>query len=138
MSKAKLFVSETDFQCLTGVIDSVKRFFGRDHEHIRALEEELNRADVVAPEKLPTSVVAMNSRVRITDLDTGTQTVYTLTYPRDADIAHNRLSVLAPIGAAILGYRVGAVVRARVPRGKKRLKIEEVLGPSESKGGVIR
>jgi regulator of nucleoside diphosphate kinase len=133
MARAKLLVSETDFQRLSGLIDSVKRFFRRDQEHIGALEEELSRADVVAPEKLPASVVAMNRQVRLTDLDTGTQTVYTLSYPRDADISNNRISVLAPIGTAILGYRTGAIVRARVPGGRKRLKIEEVTSAAAPK-----
>jgi regulator of nucleoside diphosphate kinase len=72
----------------------------------------------------------MNSRVRVTDLDTGTQTVYTLSFPRDADIAHDRISVLAPIGTAILGYRAGAIILADVPRGKKRLRIDEVSSPA--------
>lgn len=130
MARPKLFISETDFQRLNGLIDSVKRFFRRDQEHIHALEEELNRADVVALEKLPARVVTMNSRVRVTDLDTGKQSVYTLSFPCDADISANRISVLAPLGAAILGYRAGAIVRALVPGGRKRLKIEEVTSAS--------
>ena len=123
---ARLLVSETDFQRLSGLIDSFKQFFRRDQEHVRVLEEELNRAEVVDAKRLPRGVVTMNSRVRVTDLDTGMQTVYTLSFPRDADISDNRLSVLAPLGTAILGYRAGAIVRAHVPGGSKRLKIEEV------------
>ena len=130
MTKAKLFISEVDFARLNGLVESVKRFFHRDHEHLGALEEELNRAEVVATERLPANVVTMNSRVRLTDLDTGTQKVYTLSFPGDADITRNRLSVLAPIGAAILGYCVGAVIQAQVPGGTKRLRIEEVLSPT--------
>ncbi len=133
MSKPKLFISDVDFARLNALVESVKRFFHRDHEHLGVLEEELNRAEVVATERLPANVVTMNSRIRLTDLDAGTQTIYTLSFPGDADITRNRLSVLAPIGAAILGYRVGAVIQAQVPGGKKRLKIEEVSYPTLSK-----
>lgn len=130
MRRGKLFITESDFQRLRSLIESVKTFFRRDQEHLGALEEELNRAEIVRPDKLPANVVRMNSRVRITDLDTGKQNTYTLAFPHDADIAHNRISVLAPIGTALLGYRAGAVIQADVPRGKKRLRIEEVLSPA--------
>lgn len=130
MRRAKLFITESDFRRLRSLIESVKAFFRRDLEHITALEEELNRAEIVPPHRLPANVVTMNSQVRITDLDTGRQSTYTLAFPRDADIARNRISVLAPIGTALLGYRAGAVIQADVPRGKKRLRIEEVMSPA--------
>ena len=130
MRRAKLFITESDFVRLNSLIESVKRFFRRDQENLSSLEEELNRAEVVRKDRLPANVVTMNSQVRITDLDTGEQTVYTLSFPHQADIAHNRISVLAPIGTALLGYRTGSVVQVHVPRGRKRLRIEEVKLPS--------
>ena len=132
MRRAKtIFVTEPDFLRLRRMIESIKRFFYRDQEHINYLEEELNQAEVVRPDRLPANVVTMNSRVRITDLDTGEQTVYTLSFPDYADIARHRISVLAPIGTALLGYRTGSVVQVRVPRGLKRLRIDDVKLPSE-------
>jgi regulator of nucleoside diphosphate kinase len=130
MKRAKVFITESDFSRLSSLLESAKKFLRRDREHLSALEQELNRADVVAPQELPADVVTMNSRVRVTDLDTGTQTLYTLSFPRDADIAHDRVSVLAPIGTFLLGCRSGAVIDVQVPRGKKRLKIEEVMSPA--------
>ncbi len=130
MKRAKLFITESDFVRLNDLIDSVKKFFRRDQEHLTSLQEELNQAEVVRPDRLPANVVTMNSQVRITDLDTGEQTVYTLSFPHQADIDRNRISVLAPIGTALLGYRTGSVVRVQVPRGRKRLRIEEVRLPS--------
>ena len=131
MKRAKVFITESDFSRLSSLLESAKRFFRRDREHLSALEEELNRADIVAPQELPAGVVTMNSRVRVTDLDTGTQTVYTLSFPRDADIAHDRVSVLAPIGTFLLGGQAGAVIEVQVPRGKKRLRIEEVSASAQ-------
>jgi regulator of nucleoside diphosphate kinase len=130
MRRAKLFITESDFLRLSALIESAKKFLRRDREHLDALEQELSRAEIVSPDEVPAHVVMMNSRVRVTDLDTGTQTVYTLSFPRDADIAHDRISVLAPIGTAILGYRAGAIILADVPRGKKRLRIDEVSSPA--------
>jgi len=129
MRRVRLFITESDFLRLKGLIESAKRFLRRDREHLDALDEELNRAEIVAFNELPANVVTMNSRVRVTDLETGTQTVYTLSFPRDADIAHDRISVLAPIGTALLGYRAGAEIQAEVPRGRKRLRIDEVMSP---------
>lgn len=132
-TRARLFITDFDFSRLSALLDSAKRFFLRDREHLGALEEELNRAEIVASGKLPTSVITMNSRVRVADLDTGMQTIYTLSFPHDADIAHNRISVLAPIGTALLGHRTGAVIHVEVPGGKKRLRIEEVMPPAQPK-----
>ena len=91
------------------------------------LRTELQRASIVDPEDVPGDVITMTSTVRLRDLDTDEVETYTLVYPSQADIAAKRLSILAPIGTAILGYRVGDIVRWRVPSGKRRLKIEEVL-----------
>jgi regulator of nucleoside diphosphate kinase len=127
MKRGKVFVTDFDFSRLSTLLESAKKFLRRDREHLSALEQELDRASVVASRELPADVVTMNSRVRVTDLDTGTQTVYTLSFPRDADIAHDRVSVLAPIGTFLLGCRADTVIDVQVPRGKKLLRIEEVM-----------
>ncbi len=129
MRRLKLVIT-SDFLRLSTLIESPKRFLRRDREHLDALEQELSRAEIVGPDEVPANVVMMNSRVRVTDLDTGAQTVYTLSFPRDANVANNRISVLAPIGTALLGYRTGAVIQAEVRRGKRRLRIDEVTSPA--------
>ena len=69
----------------------------------------------------------MNSTVRLRDLETGEEETYTLVYPDEADIGENKLSVLAPVGTALLGYRAGDVVEWPVPAGVRRFRIEEVV-----------
>ena len=91
-----------------------------------ALAGELRRARVVPRAELPPDVVTMNAAVRLRDLETGEEETYTLVYPADADIAENKLSVLAPVGTALLGYRAGDVVEWPVPAGVSRFRIEEV------------
>ncbi len=95
-----------------------------------ALAGELRRARVVPRPQLPPDVVTMNSTVRLRDLETGEEETYTLVFPADADIAKNKLSVLAPVGTALLGYRTGEVVEWPVPAGVSRFRIEEVLQPA--------
>jgi regulator of nucleoside diphosphate kinase len=131
MKRTNVFITESDFARLNSLLESAKRFLRRDREHLSSLERELDQADIVAPDELPADVVTMNSRVRVTDLDTGTQTVYTLSFPRDADIAHDRVSVLAPIGTSLLGCQAGAVIEVQAPRGKKLLRIEEVIATAQ-------
>jgi regulator of nucleoside diphosphate kinase len=100
--------------------------------HLDELSQELANARIVAPEEVPEDVVTMNSRVVVHDVDTEEDEMYTLVYPGDADIASGRLSILAPIGTAILGQRVNDVVKWRVPGGMRRLRIAAVLYQPEA------
>ena len=65
----------------------------------------------------------MNSRVRVKDLNNGRETTYQIVFPGDADVARNRISVLAPIGTGLLGYSAGATLEWRVPSGIRRFRI---------------
>ena len=68
----------------------------------------------------------MKSRVRVLDLSNGRELVYQIVFPGEADLRRNRISVLAPIGMALLGRAVGGVVEWQVPSGMRRLLILEV------------
>jgi regulator of nucleoside diphosphate kinase len=91
------------------------------------LQQELDRAQVVASIDVPATVVTLDSRVRLRNLDTGEDEMYTLVLPQNSDFARKRISVLAPIGTAVLGYQVGDVIEWEVPGGKRRLRVEEIL-----------
>ena len=78
----------------------------------------------------------MNSTVRLRDVRSSETDTYTLVYPQHANIAEGKLSVLAPIGTAILGYRVGDLVQWQVPSGLVRFKIEELINQPERDGIV--
>lgn len=99
---------------------------------IEELEAELNRAIIVDADKIPPDVVTMNSKVYLRDMDTGKDEFYQLVYPEDADIEQNKISILAPIGTAILGYKVGDVIEWKVPAGVRRLKIKKILYQPEA------
>lgn len=106
----------------------------KDEPHLRELQHELDRAKIVDPKTIPPDVVTMNSKVLLKDLDTDEEETYTLVFPADADLDEGKISVLAPIGTAILGYRVGATISWKVPAGVRKLKIEKLLYQPEAAG----
>ncbi|MGH7233521.1 MAG: nucleoside diphosphate kinase regulator, partial [Nitrospiraceae bacterium] len=103
-------------------------------EYLQTLEEELDRAHVVERTAIPRDVVTMNSRVRVTDLETREERICTLVFPSDANIDENKISILAPIGTAMLGYRSGDTIEWRVPAGVRTLKIGAILYQPEAAG----
>ena len=129
----RIYITEFDLKRLRGLINHAKKSWNkRAIQHLDALEEELDRAEVVKPEAIPPDVITMNSRFRLKDLQTGEEDRYTLVFPGTADSSNGKISVLAPIGIAVLGYRVGDTVEWEVPAGLKRFKVEEVIYQPEA------
>lgn len=95
----------------------------REHGEAHALEAELERAEIVAPDAVPPDVITMNSRAELLDIDTGERMEFTLVFPDEADVAEGKISVLAPVGTGMLGYRVGDTFERRAPYGTRRLKV---------------
>jgi regulator of nucleoside diphosphate kinase len=101
---------------------------------METLQGELDRAHIVNPTAVPHDVVTMNSRVRLTDVETNEEQVYTVVFPSESNLSQGKISILAPIGTAILGYRVGDTVEWCVPGGIRKLRIEEILYQPEAAG----
>jgi regulator of nucleoside diphosphate kinase len=134
VSKPAIIITEADFARLSTLLQSEFAKIISPVEHLDDLRAELKRARIVRREKAPRHVVTMNSMVTLRDLETGERETYTLVYPDQADIANNRLSVLAPVGTAILGQRVGDEIRWRVPSGWRRLKVQRIVTQPEREG----
>lgn len=134
MPKRKIIITRSDYEYLKELLSSEFAQAISPSDFLESLEAELELADVVDPERVPKDVVTMNSTVKLRDLDTSELETYTLVFPEDADIANHKLSVLAPVGTAILGQRVGDVLRWRVPDGWRRLKVVRVLYQPERVG----
>jgi len=134
MEQRTIFVTELDMKRLNDMLMSGDVSHDRDNEHLRELEEELQQAIVVPPKDIPGDVITMNSKVRLKDLDSGKEMTYTLVYPPDADASQNKISVLAPIGTALIGFKVGDVIAWHVPSGLKRLEVKEVIYQPEASG----
>lgn len=137
-SLQNIVITKDDRIRLQTVIDRALQT-GRESRHcVDDLQRELDRAQIVDPGSMPDGVVAMNSTVCLRDLDSNELETYTLVYPQDADINRNRISILAPVGTAIIGCHVGDVVAWSVPRGRVRWCVEDVVSPTSLHGRAIR
>ena len=138
MAKVKeercIFITDFDLRRLQDLITDPEVLTERNMKHIHELEVELRKAKVVASRGIPADVVTMNSKVCLEDLDSGDNLTITLTFPPDSDVDQSKISVLAPIGTAIIGYKINDVIEWKVPRGIRRLKIKKVLYQPESAG----
>lgn len=126
MSKQPILVSSIDHDCLRRLVDSARLDNRIASDHVAALDGELARANIVEFDAIPREVVTMDSTVWFRDLDSGEIEHYTLVLPHEADVVRDRISVLAPIGTALLGYRVGDILQWKVPSGWRRLEIVDV------------
>ena len=106
----------------------------RPRQLVLDLRKELERAVVVDPKDVPQDVVTMRSVVRLVDLDTKKEEEYRLVYPHEADIREGKISILAPIGTAIIGAREGETIEWNVPNGVRRLKVIKVTYQPEATG----
>lgn len=134
MEARTIYMTDYDMTRLQKLIVEAKQLDRRGNEYLESLEAELSRAVLVAPTAIPANVVTMNSKVCLIDLDTQEEMVYTLVFPGDADLAQGKISVLAPIGTAMLGYRVGDTFAWKIPDGTARLQVKEVLYQPEASG----
>lgn len=134
MQEKNIYVTENDVKRLQTLLEVAKQsqYYGSDE--LQKLGAELNRALVVASKDVPRDVITMNSKVRLLDLETKEEMTYTLVFPDEADFAEGKISVLAPIGTAMLGYRAGDTFSWQVPAGIRRIKILTVLYQPEASG----
>ena len=103
-------------------------------DYDRALLHELERAQIVKPYEIPPDVITMNSHVRFED-DMGHEWEYWLVYPEDTDLKNGRVSILSPIGCALLGYRIGDKVTVFTPgQGRRDLIVKEIMVQPERVG----
>ncbi|MBL0225108.1 MAG: nucleoside diphosphate kinase regulator [Geobacteraceae bacterium] len=130
----QIFITDFDLERLEDLIENANRRSSRDGKHLEELEQELSKADVVPPAGIPPDVITMNSRVCLQDLETGEDLVYTLAFPTDANLESGKISVLAPIGTAMIGYRVGDIIKWQVPAGTRKFKVTSMHYQPEAAG----
>jgi regulator of nucleoside diphosphate kinase len=127
-----IIITNTNLQHLTPVLDS------HDTPASASLETELHRAVVVDQRAVPPDVVTMNSEVVYEDTATFTKRRVRVVYPKDADATRGLVSVLAPIGSALLGLRVNQTIEWPVPNGTKRIRVVEIRYQPEACGDYER
>jgi regulator of nucleoside diphosphate kinase len=134
MKEREIYITNFDDQRLKELLKVAKEFKFQDRNDLKKLENELARATIVASRDVPPNVVTMNCKVELLDLDTNKKMTYTLVFPSEADINQGKISILVPIGTAILGYRVGDTVICQVPARQRKIKIQRILYQPEASG----
>ncbi|MGI5309650.1 nucleoside diphosphate kinase regulator [Rheinheimera sp. WS51] len=130
MSIPELTISTTDFDRLETLLDSLPE----DTVGVDTLSKELDRANIVEPQELAANIVSMNSTVRFS-WGNGKSSSLTLVYPKDIDKSGTTISVLAPVGSALLGLKTGDTINWPLPNGDmSTITIDEVIYQPEREG----
>lgn len=126
-----IIISSFDLERLERLLESDAY---RNLPGIDALQNEIDRATIVAPEEVPPNVITMNSSVKFIDDAKGTEFRLSLVYPGQTDVP-DAVSVLAPVGSALLGLSVGQSISWQAPGGRElRLRVLEVTYQPEASG----
>lgn len=126
--KRSIYITKADMTRLRKLIEGYKG----SRDDLTRLQAELDQAQIVEPTDIPSDVITMNSKARLLDLDDNEEMTYTLVFPEHASVDQNRISVVAPIGTAMLGQREGDEFEWQVPAGRVRLKVVKVLYQPEA------
>ena len=132
MNDHAIIVTAADAEKLKELIRNAQRGEYRQSKYLEMLSGELARATIIDAGAIPPDVIIMNSQAALTEVDTGEEMVLTLVFPEDADPIEGKISVLAPIGTAMLGYRVGDVFEWETPGGMTKMRVERIA--PETKG----
>ena len=137
-TKSPIYVTNQDKQRLEDLLMEVEASDPRRHGDLKALTEELHRAVIVDPRNVSDDVITMHSRAEMRDLESGEAVAFTLVFPSEANIDEEKISVLAPIGAGMLGYRVGDEFEWKVPGGLRQMKVMKIHYQPEAAGDFQR
>ena len=132
-----IVLTEQDFNRLKQLLAQLTRQARGMQAGLQTLEEILDLARVVQREKMPVNVVTMNSRVMFEDVQTLEQGTVTIVYPTSADPSSHKISILSPVGAALIGESVNAEVALPLPHGQtRRIRLLDILYQPEAQGDL--
>ncbi len=134
MTNKTIYITDNDMRRLRELILVARQFRKEEEKYLQELETELNRGKIIKSQDIPPDVITMNSEVHLRDLNTKEEITYQLVFPDHADASQGRVSILAPIGTALLGYSVGDIIEWKVPAGVAKLKVEKIIYQPESNG----
>ena len=132
MNKNTIYLTDKDYNRLLQVVQSQRQKNGLFV--VAALSQELKRAKVVSAKEIPADVITMNSRVRLKEMRSAAELDIDIVYPKDADVGKRKVSVLAPVGTAVLGCKVGDEVKWPVAQGMVTYKVQELIYQPEAAG----
>ncbi len=130
---APVILLKTDFEILNDYVKNLHGMQVNEKENFSKLHGELQKAQIVEEVDFPSDIVRLDSTVVIKDLQTKREMTITIVLPQKADIKQKKVSVLAPVGTALIGFRKGQKVSWEVPSGKKDFMIMEVYNSARKK-----
>jgi regulator of nucleoside diphosphate kinase len=134
MKTKDIYITQHDLQRLKKLLNDVSK---EDHDKdfsVQELKNEMNRAHVVSPKEVPENVITMNSRVLMRDVYSGKDMTLWLVFPDKMDAVKKPVSILSPLGTAMIGYKVGDVFTWESPTGKKQIEVLDILYQPERVG----
>ena len=134
MEQRDVLLTDIDARRLQSLIEGSKLRDVRDVGSAELLEQHLDEADVLPASRIDPDVVTMNSEVLVTDTVSGEAFSFHVVFPRSANVSAGRISVLAPLGMAVLGRRAGDRITWDVPGGVRTLRVEDVIYQPERSG----
>ena len=134
MTNKTIYITDNDMRRLRELIMVARQFKKEEERYLQELEAELDRGKIIKSQDIPSDVITMNSEVHLRDLNTKEEITYQLVFPDQADSSQGRVSILAPIGTALLGYSVGDIIEWKVPAGIAKLKVEKIIYQPEANG----
>ena len=134
MAERIIHITKFDMDTLVDLIEGLRLSPKANQANLDLLEKELYRGVLVDPQNIPQDVITMNSKVSVTDTTSGEKMTYTLVFPSAANITDHKLSILAPLGMALLGYRMGDIIEWSVPSGVRKLRVDEIVYQPEAAG----
>jgi regulator of nucleoside diphosphate kinase len=137
MRDRHIVITKSDAASLRGLL-AARMSAGRDQGHLEELGAELERALIAERDEVPRDVITMHTLVHVLDLKSSERRELVLVFPSESDPAAGRISVLAPLGTALLGYREGDEVEWTMPGGLRRMRIEKVCQPPEQESAIGR
>lgn len=129
MGEDNILITEKDYLRIQHILSFAT------NEEAENLELELDRASIITDNEVPADLVTMNSKVRFLNVQENKEMVITLVYPSEANFVEGKVSVLASLGSALIGLRVGQEINWMFPDGRTRtLSIQEILYQPEANG----
>lgn len=128
-----IIISTLDAERIRQRAMAIRATSGYSNE-LKSLLDDLNNATIVDPQDMPADVLTMNSVVKLKYLNNGRTMQLKIVYPEEADVKNQKVSIFAPIAAALLGYKKGDIVSWTVNNMPVRVKIEDIVYQPESVG----
>ncbi len=120
-------ISKSQHQVLKQLVENPLTFAGT--KEIGQLTAEINRAEILPDDEIPSEVIGINSFFIIEEMNSKKKMELTLTLPDNSDLKQKKVSVLSPLGIALIGFKKGDIVDWLLPVGARKLKIIDVQNP---------